>query len=247
MTVELIDRRVLGAVRFLDAPTGLRIAAPLRVASDGVRWVRNRRGDYVVLDAPGFEPHTVSFDRPPAAPPIGSVRMTCRVDDPGGMYLARRFTLALPRDPDPAHSGRPDSLFTAAAVPLYPSPSAGALPGWAVIRASARRAGAGRPLAGAWIRVVRAADDAFLAGGMTDARGEAFVAVPGIPVTTWGDGSGAVLTREVESRIELVFDPLAADVPDPDELEAGCDGWRAGTADARLASGRTIAVAFDLA
>lgn len=229
MRHEAVEPRVLGAVRFLDAATLLPVGAPLSVGGDGVRLVRNRQGLYVLAEAPG-----------PRA------EMTVR--DPGGRYLPRRLGVDLPRDPDPAHADQAGSLFRPVDVLLYPAPAASVAPGWAVVRATVVRAGSGSPLGGALLRVLRKADGVVLARALSDwrgsVRGEALVAVPGIPITTWGDGEpeAPVLVNEVpvtlEAFVDPAFDPLGP-APDPDRLESLRGGLPSASAELRLASGRT--------
>lgn len=244
MTAELLDRRVLGAVRFVDAVTGLVIPDRLEVQATGVRWVRNRRGDYVVAEAPGLERHRDAFPSPPPTPAVGSVEISFTVRDPAGRYLGRRGTLALPRDPDTDGAANPDSLFHPAAIPLFPAAAAPTWPGWAVVRASVAGSAPGTVLAGALLRVIRQSDDAILGGGMTDRRGEALVAVQGIPSTTFDDGAGPVVATEVAVRLEVVWDPDAAEMPDPDDLEARRVELLVRSRTAMLAAGRIVAIAL---
>jgi hypothetical protein len=232
---------VLGAVRFLDAVTGLRILDPLVVSAPGVRWLRNRLGYYVIADAPGLARATESFGEQPADVPVGSVPIALTVRDPGGRYLPRRGTLRLPRDPDPSRADEPESLFRPVDVRLFPAPAAGTAPGWALIRATVFAGQTDRGLPGALVRVLRQRDGRHLASGLSDRRGEALVAVPGIPVTTWEEGEGPVLATQVEVTLKAHFDPNAADPPDPDDLEARHLGLSAsGDVNRSLASGQTL-------
>jgi hypothetical protein len=241
---ELLDRRVLGAVRFVDAVSGLVIQDQLDVRARGVRWVRNRRGDYVIAEAPGLERHRDTFAVPPATPAVGAVRISITVRDPAGHYLARRATVPLPRDPDSNRAPNRDSLFRSESIPLFPAPAAPTWPGWAVVRASVAGSAPGTVLAGALLRVVRQSDGETLGGGMTDSRGEALVAVQGIPSTTFDDGAGPVVATEVAVRLEVVWDPAAAEPPDPGDLEARRDELLVRSATAMLASGRVVAIAL---
>jgi len=220
--VETLDYRVLGAVRFVDAGTGQHVDRLLEVAAPGVRWIRNCRNLHVVADAPGLTFLTEEFiypDPPPDIDPPITVAATVR--DPAGRYLARSFSFELPRDPDPANADAA-SLFQPLDVPLYPSPSASAVAGWAALRASVIGAD-DTPVEGALIRVVRFGadpiDDKVLARGMSDERGEAFVPIPGIPLMTWSDEETAVLANSVNLRIEVYADPGASRPADPDRLE----------------------------
>lgn len=261
--VETVDRRVLAALRPVDAATGLPVRGPLRVEAAGLRLVRNRRGDFVVFAAAGLEAHTRAFAAPPAAPPPGSLAFPLVITDPGGRYLPRRGTLRLPRDPAP---GAADSVFVPAAVALFLAPAAAPAVSWAVIRATVRDRATGRRLPWALLRVLRADTDALLAQGLADARGEALVAVPGILITMPAAGNGPVLTTELEVKLVAFFDgtltPIAdaelldpagsgqaaADtIPDPDALAAGparptqiAARGAAPTATGKLASGRAL-------
>jgi hypothetical protein len=244
--IELVERRVLGAVRFVDAGTALPIRAPLVVEAPGVRWLRNRAGAWVIAAAPGLEAHADAFATPPAEPPVESVAVELSIDDPARRYLARRRTVRLPRDGQPGNAEAAGSLFRAVDVAMFRAPAAAAPPGWAAVRAVVTATPAAVPLRGALLRVVRASDGVRLASGLTDPRGEALVPVPGIPLTTFEDGPGPVLATAVEVRIEVIVDPDAPRVPDPDDLEARRDALRAEVATATLSGGRTVAVALQV-
>src|SRR5262249_18041506 len=136
MIQEHLDRRVLGAVQFVDSTTGNRILSPLRVTATGVRFTRNRSGQYVVLSHPQLAAHTESFCSPPGSPAVGSVEVELNVSDPGKTYLERTSTIRLPRDPDPRHADVPESLFRAVDIRLFPAPVSRVEPNWAVIRAT---------------------------------------------------------------------------------------------------------------
>jgi hypothetical protein len=220
---EDLDLRVLAAVSFVDAGTRERIGRALAVSAAGVRWLRNRSNLYVCASAPGLQALTAAFDYPDPAPAPGSVPVAARVDDPSGRYLPRAFDLELPRDPALAPTD-PESLFAPVEVQLYPSPLASVPGSWASVRASVLDDATGDPVEGALVRVVRPGAtpelDVVLARGLSDARGEAFVPVPGIPVMTWGDDETAVLTDEVLVRIEAFADPEASRPANPDDIEA---------------------------
>jgi hypothetical protein len=237
MRMENIDRRILGAVRFLDATTGLMIRTPLDVQAPGAHLVRNRSGYYVIDSFTGFDDYIASFQTAPAA---GAAVMAGQVDDPDRQYLPRRFSVSLPRDADPANAAQPTSVFRAADVLLFASPVGGVSPLWAVIRAAVTRAGTSTALAGALIRVRRASDNAVLARGISDWRGEALVAVPGIPVTTFGAGPGPVTQTGIDVVVETIYDPAATPPPDPDDLDTR-GALPRGTTNLHLVAGETLA------
>jgi len=240
MSADLVDGRVLGALRFTDAVTALPIDAPLALNATGVRWRRNRRMCWVIEEAPGLAPHESAFLSPPSTPAIGSVRVDFQVSDPDGRWLARAGSVTLPRDPDSTHAGQAQSLFSIADVPLFPTPAAPVQRGWAVIRASVAGATPGSTLAGALVRVVRDGDGVRIGGGMSDSRGEALIAVEGIPSTSLGDADGPVVATEIVARLEVIWDPLASGVPDPDDLETRRAALLVRQTTARLASGRVL-------
>lgn len=202
---ELLDRRVLGALRLQDGLTGLAIPRPFHLVSARLVLRRNRQGDYVifdVLDVAKLHEHTVIFSDPPTVPPVESVSIDLNIYDPSGEYLPRRYQLRLPRNGDPQSDV---AIVKPILIPLYRSPSARTEPNWAVIRATLLDQTTGQRLPWAVVNVVR---NGTTTSAMSDWRGEALIAVPGIPVTTWDTGGGAVLATEVDVRLDVVFDSL---------------------------------------
>lgn len=240
MMVESLTRRALAALRVVDGVTGQQILSPLSVGGAGTSWVRNRRGLYILLGVPGLEAHEEALLSPPAAPAVGSINVVVAIQDRGSTFLPRRQTIRLPRDPNPSNAGEGSSLFQPIESRLYLTPSAPTSSAWAVIRATVVRQGSEQGLGGALIRVLRASDGQVLARGLSDARGEAMVAVPGIPVTTWESAPGPVMGTEVDVQIETVFDPAGGPVPDPDFLEANRTTLPNGQTVMKLASGRMV-------
>jgi hypothetical protein len=233
---ERVDRRVLGALRCVDATTLMPIDAPLAVSAAGARLLRNRSGLYVIQSWSRLPAHEEAFDAPPAAPAVGSESLALDIRDLSGRYLSRRTVIALPRDPAPANLALAGSLFRPVDVPMYPAPSAPTGANWVELRATVRETATGDGLGGALLRVVSAGT--VLARGTTDWRGEAFVPVAGVPITTWSTEPGAVVVTEIPASLECYFDPAtgtrtpAADVragiapvsqtlPDPQAIEDG--------------------------
>lgn len=246
MRLEHIDRRVLGALRFLDPATRLPIAGPLLIDAPGGRLMRNRMGDYVIFDAPGLADHTAEFLQPPAAPAIGSVPLELTVSDPEGQYLPQRVVIALPRNRD---AGADDAIFRPIETPLYLAPAGRTASGCALVRAAVVRSGTTQALAGALIRVLNRNDnDTVLARGLSDARGEALVAVPGIQITNWNQepGEGPVTTPQIAVTIEVIFDPVAQGAPNPRALEDRSADLLTGEQDAELASGQTLVITLSV-
>jgi hypothetical protein len=218
--LERVESRVLGALRFVDAPTGAPLRAPLTLrALDGrVRFVRNGGGDWVVAAWSELPDHEAAFAAPPGTPAIGSRALRIEVADPTGVHLARRVALALPRDPDPEHASDPTSLFRPLEVPLYPSPRASTGANWGVLRVTLRE-GRGDALGGALLLVRR--NGSVLGRGVTDGRGEALVALPGVPMVTFGEDEEAVVVTSIAVSLQAVFDPAAGTRMPTSTLAAG--------------------------
>ncbi|KQU77071.1 MULTISPECIES: hypothetical protein [unclassified Rhizobacter] len=219
--IERVERRVLGAVSFVDASTRVRVDGLLDARMDGARLQRNRSGLYVIVqaDAAALAAHADAFEAAPALPAAGSVTLTLRVDDPSGRYLARSFSVALPRDPLPANAAQPDSLFRAIEVPLYPAAAAAVGANWSVLRIAVREGISGDALGGTLLIVTSGGNT--LARGLSDWRGEALVAVPGVPVTTWSDAPGAVVVSEINAQVEAVFPGSGGTRTSAAQLRAG--------------------------
>lgn len=238
--VERSDRRILGAIRAVDVVTGLQIPAPIQLQATGVKFTRNRRGLYILWSAPGFESYSQAFqDLPGIAPRF----LTIQAIALSGQYLPRRFSLELPRTADPTQADQPDSLFQPAVLGLYPAPQARAIASWAVIRATVVNAATQHRLPWALLHVTRASDPAINTLSQADWRGEALIAVPGIPVTmsateaeTPEAEESPVVVTAVEAAIAVTFDnslqtfsetadlsllpnPNPTYVPDPDDLQ----------------------------
>lgn len=257
--LERTDTRVLGALRCIDASTRAAIDAPLQVVIPGATLRRNRSGLVVIVHVPALVDHEAAFDTPPATPPLGTVPLTASISDPTGRYLPRLAALQLPRDPNPTHA---NAVATPIDVPLYPSASAGTGANWAVLRVSASDTASHDALGGALLRVVAGGN--VLARGLTDWRGEALLAVPGVPVTTWSDDPHAVVVSEIDVQVEIVFDPATglrmaaaqvhsgrapAQLPvvNPDQLEAQRAALPHASVAATIAAGRSQPLSLPLA
>ena len=224
--LERVESRVVGALRCVDAATRVPIDTPLLVQAPGARLRRNRSGLYVLAHVPALAAHEAAFEAPPGEPALGSVALELTVHDPSERWLPRRARIALPRDPAPARAAQADSLFRPIELALYPGAAAPTGANWAVLRVSVSDSGSGDALGGALLLVT--ASGRTLARGLSDWRGEALVAVPGVPVTTWSAEPGAVVVSEIAAQIEAVHDPAAG-------VRTPAAQVRAGRAPARLA------------
>jgi len=261
--LERTDTRLLGALRCVDASTGAVLTELLQVRVAGARIRRNRSGLYIIASAdPPLAAHEAEFDAPPSTPALGSVELTATLEDPAGRYLPRTATLALPRDPLPANAAQADSLFQPIQIAMFPASTASVGANWSVLRVSVRETASSDALGGALLLVTSGANT--LGRGLTDWRGEALVAVPGVPVTTWSEAPDAVVVSEISAQLEVVFDPATgrrtpqADVRagrtppvlplvNPDALAAQRAVLPHASAAVQLAAGRSQTVSFPLA
>ncbi len=263
---EWRDRRIVAALRFVDATTGSSIRQSLRLQAPNSRslsrFVRNLSGHYVLMEAPGFEDYSETFNLNELAISPANQNLTIDVSDPSGQYLPRQFSLSLPRNAaiDLASVTAETSLFQPVRIALYPSSNAQVNPGWAVLRATVVNAITNQRLP--WALVI-ATTNGTTTLSQADWRGEALIAVPGIPITTWatdaGEGTGPppVTATEVEATLDVVFDPTLTTIPesadfsqlidpnpnfrpDPDRLNSRRSGLQIGSRALRLASGRDL-------
>lgn len=218
-----LDRRVLAALELRDAATGERITAPMQLGSDQLGFIRNRSGLYVansVLRAgtaqgarAALAAHLGAFETAPQTPAPGAVACTVTVEDPRGLYVPRRVTLALPL----AQPSVPLS------VEMFPAPAGRIAPNWSGIRIALSRTGPTGtpvPLDGALVSLSRVSDASVLGRGLSDARGEALVIAVGIPVidflTDADEDSAIVGTTSIAARIAVLTGPEPRWPPDPD-------------------------------
>lgn len=213
--MESIESRALAAIRFLDAQTRHLVTEPVIVAGKGIHVVRNSQGLLVVAGAPGFSAYAEGFEPPEPPPPAAAFTLVASA--PSRRYLDRSFTLHLPRNVTAPAGGQPlppDSVFRPVDVTLYPSP---------LMRPSIRSAVArirvedahGTPLPGALVSLALT-EPAIERWGLSNARGEALILIPGIPIADWSNPSVS---------IHFTFNMKAAWAdsalpPDPDALSA---------------------------
>ncbi|MEB3360959.1 MAG: hypothetical protein VKI42_02410 [Synechococcaceae cyanobacterium] len=222
MTFELCDRRILGAVRCIDAVTGLPVSSALRITAKGVRMRPGRAGLVVIQDAqgwPSLAEITSSFEQQPSAAPAGESwpeTLTLFVQDPLGHYLSRTALISLPRVPS---RGAQASLFTPITLLLYPSPMAPVRAAWAVLRvtvlATTPGGGSARRLPWAWmrLRLVEAGQPSSppLTQALADWRGEALLILRSLPL---GFGASGTRIKELSGDVEVVFDPNLETLPE---------------------------------
>jgi hypothetical protein len=250
-TFENVDRRVLSAFRLVDSITSGTITAPMTVRCAPLTLRQNRSGIWVVFNGPGFASLTNSFLPPDPGPTAVSFALS--IQDPSGQYLPRLAAIRVPAPLTPASD--PASIFNPQPITLYASAGAALGVNWAVIRASVTRAAATPPqgLENAILRVTRTSDNSPLAVAMTDARGEALLAVPGLGVRAGSSAGGPVLEATTAVSVEAFFDSNSLNqpsgsLPDPDQLLANLGGASVKTAaqTAQLGAGLTISLSFSI-
>lgn len=244
MIVQNLERRVLAAVRFVNAVTGSGIADPLRVSGPMVLVVRNRSGLYVIREADGFDDYTLAFAAPPA-PPAGARRFTLSVEDPKRRFLPRSFGFTLPRKSAPQVDA--ESMFAPLLIDMYPAAASPTAPNWALLRVRVELAGpAATGLANALVRLAPKPAGLGPQISLTDANGEALLAVPGAPPVL------PAIAAEFDAAVRVVLDPavvrtegtVSLPLPDPRSILERSDPPQAGVrvvnaADAKLAAGRS--------
>ena len=254
MLIERIEQRVLGALRLIDRVTQTPLTRSLRLTSSNAGVVRNMRGYYVVNHAAGLEAHTAAFQQPPALPELGAKPYTFEINDLQKRYLPRLTTLRLPRDPNPANVANANSIFKPIDVAMYPASTATLSYNWSTIRASVSQGPDHLPLRGALLQVIDAADGLLLASGISDARGEALVIVPGVPITKFadaedegeGDDEPPVVVNTLPVRLELSLGAATPWPVDPDVLEQNHTANRRMSMDLTLSTGRMEKVTINL-
>ena len=228
---ELLDRRLLAALRFVDA-AGAPVTSPVEARAEGLDpralgWSRKRDGTLLLLRAPGLEAQAAAFDVLPGAPGVGEEILTLDLRPTDPALAPRRASLPLPRDPDPEAA---ESLLAAAEIRLLPGLGARAEGLEAALLVAVRHAD-GRAVEGALVRV--RPDGAHPERlGITGPSGEALVRLPGLPIAS--PGPGATVLAELEAEVDAVIDAPAVRLHAPAEIAAARAAFaarRAGFAD----------------
>lgn len=248
---EAVDRRILGAIRVLDAVTGAAIRNPLRLRGPGLSFQRTRSGAYAIVRAVGLETHLPAFEAPPPLPGAETLPFAVEIEDPLRRYLPAVAAIRLPRPWDPANGVR--ALMTPIEVSLAPSAARDLAPSWAgaLVQVSDQD---GAPIRGALVEV-------FGAGGVTERlgwsligeHGQAMVAVPGLPALREVENDpnnpddDEIVTAETATDIRVRAHADRRWPVDPVTLAAGGTGIRtAMQAGVPLSPGRIDHVALTL-
>jgi len=223
---DLLDRRALALIRLEDV-FGRPVAGPVRIESPGLTTVAKGPGEHAILSAPGFEAHVRTFEAAPATPAVGSKAIPIDLAPAARHVLARRFSLLLPRDPEPAHKLDPDSLFQPATIEMLPSPRALLAGSACALRVTVRRKDDKRLVEHALVRA-RSDNGLFTARALTDARGEACLVFPVLPLSF--PGGGATVLPDLPGRVVADVDPAVAAFHAPADLAAAAEAAAARTA-----------------
>jgi hypothetical protein len=241
--VEHVDRRVLGAIQFVDAITRLPVIVPahdeaVRVTGaqivggaavpflkESVRVRQTRSGFLAIMRAPFFDSYGETFLNPADPPEVAGtlLRLTIALADAGPNYLPQNFQFDLPRS-------LANDIFKPLTVPLFRTPSASVLGGWSVLRVRVTDAN-GDPLGGVLVRVFpspRAANATPIGQGMSEwrgaLRGEALVAVADLPRFRPGNANHVlVMTQEIhfEAAHDTNFPGRPNEFPNGLSISAG--------------------------
>ncbi len=253
---EVIDHRYLGAIRFLNSTTGSEIKRPLEIKAPDLKLFTNLSKKWVIAAAKGLESHLDKFVSPPTPPPASagpgffSETYELEISDPAGEFLTRKASIKLPRN---LHSHEADNIFIPVDIELYPAPVITAAPNWNVVRVSIQddrilaatvatetingiQKAKRLPVAGAWLRVLKAGENQPVKYAISDERGEAIILLSGLPVTSFSSpeeepavldheehnenlATGAVVQLTTSFTVEVVVNPAPTWPVDPVEME----------------------------
>lgn len=245
LSPDLLDRRALAWLQLTDV-YGRTVDEPVRIRGAGIASVRKRNGTIAITAVEGFEAYSASF-LTPSSPAAGSRHVPLDLQPASGEICARRFDLRLPRDPDPAKADKPTSIFQSVVIEMLPGPHSRLVGNACSVRVTVRRKSDKKLVENALVRA-RSEDEQFTARGVTDARGEATLIFPALPIAF--PGAGANLRPEVQAQVVVTVDPAFARFNDPDALPAPLadnqpltNPDELGSVDADFSSGAAVGIA----
>lgn len=237
---DLVDRRILAAIAFVDA-VGAPVTCPVAIgAPEGFGWFLKKPGVVIVTRAATLEAHSAAFAAAPGTPSVQSkqYRLELRPSDPA--YAARSVELLLPRHPDPANV---NSVFRAVEVVLPPTPLARPAGLRAALRVTVTRSDDGRAIEGALVRLRPVGRPETFA--LTDAAGEALLLADAIPFSS--AAPGPKVTRDWAAEIDAVVDPATARFNAPEAVFDARQNPAAPIDPDALATGGTVSGVISLA
>ena len=254
--VEMVDRRVFAALRFVDS-AGRDINSPVAItAVPPIRVFRNRSGLAIVASAAGLSADESMFDAPSTS--VGSLayQLSLRPFDRG--LAPRSFVLSLPRDPQAANSSAPNSLFRPIDVELLASTDSVPSGQAAAVRVTVARADDQRRVAGALVRI-ETTNDGRSARGVTNQAGEALLLIYGLPLSA--AGAGATVVSDHAANLDMIVDPMLVSfhdetafrvnrsdmspLIDPDDIETRLAANATAPQPIRIAAGKTSMMTLD--
>lgn len=212
-----VANRVLGAVRFVDQTTGATVPNSISVRSQSALGVQNRSGLWLIRAAEGVptDPEQVG---------ASSVVINAEVWVAGAPYLARAFTVAVPRPLAGA-----DSVFEPLDVVLPPSPTTPLRSTWAALYFNVGLATDVAhpeviPLEGALVRLRNGPQVVCMS--LTNVLGEALAIAPSVPMFSAGADDSTIMDASVVHDVDVVVDLGASDgatgrrllLADPDDM-----------------------------
>ena len=206
---DLLDRRALACLRLVDV-AGRSVVQQVLVHGEGIATVRKPDRSIAILGASGFEDYCASF-LTPSSPAPGSKHLLIDIDPVGAELSPRRFDLQLPRDPDPAKANDPSSLFQAVEIEMLPGRGARLTGSACALRVTVRRKSDSLLIENALVRA-QSEDKQFEARGLTDARGEATLIFPSLPLSF--AGAGANVSASIPARVVVTIDAASAQFND---------------------------------
>jgi hypothetical protein len=250
--IEFSDRRTLGGVQCIDAITSASIVDPLMVSSPVLLLRPNLSGVYAIMDGPQFHQFTTEFI-PASWPSPSNFEIT--ILDPSNRYLPRRSVIQVPQ-PLPTNPPPATPPFTASSqqvisygpqqVTLYRGPAAPLGLNWAVVRVSVM-SNANPPVALPWAVLQILNGATVMTTGVSDANGEALLAIAGLGLQVSTSPGGPVTEVTTAFTVKAWFDPASltqsADwVPNPDIIlqSLGSASWKTGSAAIQIGPGQTV-------
>lgn len=204
---ETLERRVFGAIEFVDDLTDQRVLEPLQIRAPGIGLLRNRSGLYVIRELDGHQAYTRQFDDAPSAPVRSDFSL--QVEDPSAHYLPRTVALSLPRLLAAPASPVPDAenVLRPVRIRLWPAAALPVRAQWAILRMTLEVAGTNPPqgLANVIVETRPRVAGLGVQHTMTDHHGDALIVIAGAPPVL-PDGGPAGLTRDFSVGVTLVID-----------------------------------------
>lgn len=257
LSPDLLDRRALAWIRLVDV-AGRPVLQRVLVHGDGIASVRKPDGSIAIIAASGFENYCSSF-LVPSSPAPGSKHFPIDIDPVGSEFSPRRFDLPLPRDPDPAKANDPSSLFQAIEIEMLSGRGARLTGSACALRVTIRRKSDSMLVQNALVRA-QTEDQQFRARALTDAKGEATLVFPSLPLSI--AGAGANVSASIPARVVVSVDqasvrfndavstfPLVRAAPpfaDPDAPGFGAPDFGSGT-EVTVGAGRETSLSLEWA